>query len=126
LHAPSRKLKPQFYPFVKRSNRDQATDSELLVVSAPDKVVSDRHVMTSTGQVQRRRPSQIAVAAKYKDSHYLSWSQVGRELWGLPTPIYLYGTLRQEIESHEPLSKLLKISDGIHRNFLISDDLSGI
>ena len=65
----ARDLFPGFDPDPQVFDRDQAFDTEFDVVPTAGEVVEDGHFMASVGQVQRRRPAEVSVAAENEHSH---------------------------------------------------------
>ena len=80
-------------------------DAHLEVVLAAGEVVDDAHVVATARQVQRRRPTEIAIAPEYEDPHACSplpvdptaaifafahpWPGSGRNAFAILCPINL-------------------------------------
>ncbi len=75
--ARSEHLPPAVDPPLEADDGHQAVDAHFEVVAAPGKVVDHSDPVPSAGQIQRSRPTQIAVAAQDQNVHVLSPSRFG-------------------------------------------------
>jgi hypothetical protein len=62
-------LLPAADPLLEPDDGDQALHAHLQVVAAAGEVVHDADPVTPSGQVEGRRPPQIAISSKYQDVH---------------------------------------------------------
>ena len=78
VDQPARVLVPGPDARVQRRNGNEALDTHLVVVLPPYEVVTDRDIVATIGQMQRRRPPEVPVAAQNQDPH--SGSSTSRPL----------------------------------------------
>ena len=80
-------LTPPSHPLLEAGHRDQAVHAHLEVVAPPGEVVDHTDSVPPSGQVQRCRPPQIAVAPEYQNVHgstFLSLARVFGEATDQP------------------------------------------
>ena len=67
LQPESRHLFPDPHPVLELGDGDEAVHTHLVVVLTTNEIVDHTDVMSTTRQVQRRRPSQIPVTTEHED-----------------------------------------------------------
>ena len=67
---------PRRDPGIEVLDRDQAADTQLLVVAASGEVVEHRRIVTAVRQMQGGRPPEVPVSAEHQNSHNSTLSNV--------------------------------------------------